>query len=54
MQNDDARRKAVARAGRDFYHRHFSAKDVAQYIVETTFGMPYSKDYIWQDEAYRS
>ena len=54
FQNDDARRKAVARAGRDFYHRHFSAKDVAQYIVETTFGVPYSKDYIWQDEVYRS
>ncbi len=54
FHDDDARRKAVARAGRAFYHRHFSAKDISQYIVETTFGMPYSKDYIWQDEAYRS
>ena len=54
MKNDDARGKAVARAGRDFYHRQCSAKDVVKYIVETTFGMPYSKDYIWQDETYRS
>lgn len=53
FHSDDARRKAVAEAGRAFYHRHFSGRDVVQYIVETTFGLPYSKDYIWQGEVYR-
>ncbi|OOZ39522.1 hypothetical protein BOW53_11480 [Solemya pervernicosa gill symbiont] len=50
---DDAQRRAVAAAGRAHYHEHFSGERVIKYMVETTFGLPYSYDYLWQNEVYR-
>jgi hypothetical protein len=50
---DDARRQAVAAAGRAFYHEHFSGQRVASFIAETTLGLPYSQAYSWTDEVYR-
>lgn len=52
-QADDALRRETAAYGRSFYHEHFGSLRVAQFIVETTCGMSYSKDYLWQDEVYR-
>jgi hypothetical protein len=53
FQADDSLRQAVAGAGRAFYHEHFSGQRVIQFMIETTMGIPYSHDYIWQDEVYR-
>ena len=50
---DDARRQAVAAAGRVFYHEHFSGQRVVQFIAETALGLPYSHNYLWADEVYR-
>ena len=52
-QADEALRCETAANGRLFYHENFGSLRVAQYIVETTCGMDYSYDYIWQDEIYR-
>ncbi len=52
-QADDAMRRETAANGRTFYHEHFGGLRVAQYIIETTCGLNYSYDYIWQDEIYR-
>ena len=49
FQQDDGHRRAVARAGWEFYHRHFSGSEVARFIVEATFGKAFTKDYIWRD-----
>ena len=51
---DDARRRAVAAAGRAWYHEHYSAERVARFIAETTLGLPYSHAYTWAGEVYRS
>jgi hypothetical protein len=53
FQADDALRRAVAGAGHAFYHEHFSGQRIIQFMIETTLGLPYSHDYIWQDEVYR-
>lgn len=49
--NDHARKQTAAN-GYAYYHQHFSGQRVAQYIVETTMGIPYTHDYLWQDEVY--
>jgi hypothetical protein len=53
FQADDARRQAVAGAGRAFYHEQFSGQRVVQFMVETALRLPYSHDFIWSDEVYR-
>ncbi len=53
FQSDDDLRRQTAANGQAFYREHFSGERVVQYIVETTMGLPYSHDYIWQDEVYR-
>ncbi|MBC8207014.1 MAG: glycosyltransferase family 1 protein [Kiritimatiellales bacterium] len=53
FQQDDAQRRAVAGAGRAFYHEHFSGQRIIQFMIETTLGQPYSHDYIWSNEVYR-
>lgn len=50
---DDDMRRHVAASGQAFYREHFSGQRVSQYIVETTFGLPLSQEYLWQDEVYR-
>ena len=50
---DDARRQAVATAGRAYYHKHFSSQQVMRFIAETALGLPYSQNYLWADEVYR-
>ena len=32
---------------------HFLEARVAQFIIETTFDLPYSWDYRWQDQVLR-
>jgi hypothetical protein len=53
FQAEDAMRQAVAGSGRAFYHEHFSGQRIIQFMIETAFELPYSHDYIWQDEVYR-
>ncbi|HRK71779.1 MAG TPA: glycosyltransferase [Micropepsaceae bacterium] len=50
---DDAKRRAVAGAGRRFYQTHFSGEMVGRFIVETTMGTAYSRNYLWADEVVR-
>jgi hypothetical protein len=50
--DDELRRKTAAK-GQAIYREHFSGQRVVQYIIETTMGLAYSHDYIWQDEVYR-
>ena len=52
-QTDDTMRRNTAANGHTFYHEQFGSLRVAQFIVETTCGMNYSRDYLWQDEVYR-
>jgi hypothetical protein len=54
FQADDAARRQVAARGRAYYQEHFSSQRVGQFIVETTFGLPYSADYVWADQVYRA
>lgn len=49
LHADDERRRAIASAGRQYYHEHFASEHVSQYIVERTLGLPLSRDYIWAD-----
>lgn len=53
FQHDDPKRQAVAAAGRAFYHEHFSGQRIVKFMVECALGLPYSHDYIWQQEVYR-
>lgn len=45
-------RAAVAAAGWRLAHQEFSAQRAAQFMVETTARLPYSHDYLWQDDVY--
>ena len=54
FQNDDDARKAIAGQGRQVYQSEFSRQRVAQFIIETTFNLPYSTDYCWQDQVFRA
>jgi len=47
FQHDDSMRQAVAAAGRAFYHEHFSAQRVTQFMIETTFRHASTHDYLW-------
>ena len=53
FHSDDARRQAVASAGRTFYHTHFSAQNITRFMIETLFEQPYSHDYLWADQVFR-
>ena len=46
----DEERKKIAVSGYHYYHTHFSAKHIIQYMVETTFQLPYTNDYLWHGE----
>ncbi len=52
FQADDALRQTIAANGHKHYHTHFSAQRIVQYIIETTFNLPYTQDYLWQEEVY--
>ena len=54
FHNDDEARKATAKQGRRFYQSEFSGQRIAQFILETTFNLPYSADYCWQDQVFRA
>ena len=49
--NDDLR-KTISAAGRKLYHEQFSAMNIINFIIETTFNMPYSFEYSWSSEVY--
>jgi hypothetical protein len=53
FNHDDEKRKAVASAGRAFYHEHFSGQRIVKFMVETALGLTYSEDYLWKNEIYR-
>jgi spore maturation protein CgeB len=52
FHNNDDHRKAISAAGRKLYHEQFSAMNIINFIIETTFNMPYSFEYSWSSEVY--
>ena len=50
---DDEQRQHIAKNGYYHYHENFSAQRTIQYMIEATFNLPHSHDYIWDDEIYR-
>ena len=52
FHENDIERKQIAAAGYKHYTENFSAQRIIQYIIETTFNMPLSHDYLWQDEKF--
>lgn len=48
----DEERKKIAAAGYNYYTTYFSTERIIQYMIETTFKLPFTHTYIWQDETY--
>ena len=46
----DEERKKIADIHYHHYHTHFSAERIIRYIIETTFQLPFTDDYLWQGE----
>lgn len=42
----------IAQAGWQKTHQSFNAKRITQFMLETTFNLPYSQQYEWLDEVY--
>lgn len=42
----------IAQAGWQKTHQSFTAKRITQFMLETTFNLPYSQQYEWLDEVY--
>ena len=53
FQEDDALRQHTASNGYNHYHKQFSAQQVVNYMIETTFNLTYSTEYHWRGEIYR-
>ena len=53
FQSDDALRQTVAAAGREYYHEHFSGQRIVSFMIETTLGLPYTNDYMWESAVIR-
>ena len=47
FQHNDPIRRAVAASGRAFYHEHFSAQRITQYMIEKTLNISPLKNYPW-------
>lgn len=45
--HDDAKRRHWAARTREFFHRNLNSTLQAQYIVETSFDLPLTQDYVW-------
>ena len=54
FHHDDAHRRTVAAAGRAYYQEHFSGQRIGQFMIEATFEMPFSADYVWADQVFRT
>ena len=52
FHEDERLRQSVASNGHQRYHERFSAQRVMQFIIETTFELPFSHEYPWKDEIY--
>lgn len=47
FHHDDARRRAWAARARAFFHTEMCSALFSRYIVEATFMLPFSHDYVW-------
>lgn len=50
----DAQRRRVAAAGHSLAHTQYSTERVTRYMIEATFGLPFSHAYVWPTERYFS
>lgn len=48
----DLERQRIAIAGYHYYHTHFSAESIIKYMIETTFQLSLSEDYVWQGKPH--
>lgn len=49
FHSKDSERQAIAQSGRAFYHENFSSETVCQYMIETLFELPFTKNYVWHN-----
>ncbi len=49
FHENDTMRQTIALNGYKYYHEHFSAERVVQFMIDTTFDLPHSHNYIWAD-----
>ena len=52
FHHNDDHRKAISAAGRKLYHEQFSAMNIINFIIETTFDIPHTFNYSWSSEVY--
>jgi len=51
-KKNDEERKEIARGGWEKSHYQLNERLVAKYVIEVTFKLPLSEDYIWPTELY--
>lgn len=51
FHHDDTRRRAWAARTREFFHRELNSTLYARFIVEATFGLPFSHGYVWSRDV---
>jgi glycosyltransferase involved in cell wall biosynthesis len=47
-KRDDKQRRKIAKNGKKFYFKHFNSTQVAEYLVEKSFGINNSKKFLWE------
>ena len=52
FHDNDSERIKIAANGRNFYHQHFSAEKIIEFILDITFERAHSFDYVWAQEVY--
>jgi glycosyltransferase involved in cell wall biosynthesis len=52
FHDNDSERIKIAASGRNFYHQHFSAEKIIEFILDITFERAHSFDYVWAQEVY--
>ncbi|MDX2074134.1 MAG: glycosyltransferase [Alphaproteobacteria bacterium] len=50
-EHDEAR-KTIARAGWEKAHTHYNERLIGDYLVEATFGRPFSHPYLWPTQGW--
>ena len=47
LKDNDKKRREIGRNGRIKYHKYFNNQIVTSFIVEKTFNLKFSKNYLW-------
>ena len=47
LKDNDKKRREIGRNGRIKYHKYFNNQIVTSFIIEKTFNLKFSKNYVW-------